>query len=1774
MVNALDNHDRIAVIGMAGRFPGARDLGEFWHNLVSGTDCISRAEDFAGVSANEQGLVEASGRLDGAEEFDAAFFGFSPREAEVLDPQQRLFLQTSWHALEDAGWPAGDDCRVGVFASTSLSTYYLHNVLRSRSTLETVGQYQAMLSNDKDFLATRVAYKLGLTGPAVTVQTACSSSLSAIHLACQSLLAGECDVALAGGVSISSPLSGGYLYEPGGILSPDGTCRPFDEAANGTVPGNGVGVVVLRRWDDASYDRVRAVVRGSAMNNDGSLKVGYTAPSADGQSDVVAEALAMADINPDLITYVETHGTATPIGDPIEVTGLAKALRERSSDIPCVLGSVKSNIGHLDAASGVAAFIKTVLMLEHQILVPTCHFTYAHPDLRLAERGFEVLQQARPWDVPTARCAGVSSFGIGGTNVHVVLMESAPPPESEPVEVPLALAVSGRTTQAAAEQAHLLADVVDDPSCDLAAIVATLGRRRPLLGFTAAVAGEDRAGLARRLRAVSPEDVWREPIDRPRVCFLFPGQGSQFPAMGRDLYQDEPVYRAAFDECAALFARFTGTDLISQLYGDSPASAELLSRTEQAQPALFAVEYATYQLWHSWGVVPDVMIGHSIGELAAACVAGVWSLEFATQIVATRGRVMSEQEPGGMVSLQASLECALALLPEGCSVAAVNAPESVVIAGPLSAMQDMEQRAAAAGTSSRRLRTSHAFHSESMLPAAEAVTGVAAAAIAHAPSIPLISNLTAEPMTVAQATSGEYWGDQVRSTVRFGESVAAVLDQANTVFVEVGPGETLSRLVQQATAGDRVVAALPSLPDPRGKLPVPAAHRARLAVQNLLGDVPVDGMLPVPVGLPGYPFARDRYWIDPDVDGSEPTAHCEATSGLLWEERWSQIGSWQHDADLAAVPILAFARGPRGESVLSVLEERHAGPVLAAPSALDIFDPEAWLTQIERLGVDHVHVVHALALDGTVPARELYASLLTLCQAVARRPEGTTTTVSLLTEGVWNVDGCDPVHPDHAVGLGLMLVSPQEIQGLQTRVLDVCDLKPRETRRIEQILVWLDDAQSPRNAALRGSRFWQRDFYPVSSGQATSALRVREDGTYVITGGLGGVGLQIAGWLSEQVPGCSVALVSRSADRPDPVQEHAISRMRSRGTTVVTVAADVTDKEKLGAALDTVREACGPVRGVIHAAGVGSTAMISRADPGVGLDRCDAKVTGTRLVGRFVEQDPLDFFLLCSSVTAEFGGPGQADYAAANALLDAYALEQQAAGRPVVSVGWDTWQGIGMADRGATGGDQSVVKGVETDGVVYTATASFNSEDTWIVRDHRLMGHGLVPGTAFLEMVRSVVAPAGEATVGFRDVIFMAPVIVPAGHEKTISIQIDQSVAPWRFSVSSRDPRGVRRDHAVGLVSLVPDARQERVDLNEVLPQGAGVEVLTDQAEIGRRLGADRYRAGAGPVEFWFGPRWNLLEKVTTDGQHMLAEMRLDPAFEHDLDIYPLHPAMFDMAGGIFRMHTPAEYYLPFGYEEVTVYGPLTPHLFCAIEIEEVQQDQQALSCSIRLLSPGGELLVHAHRFTIKKVQDLGGLHAMVSLAVSESETTPEASRGIVEELMQTMTPTQALDGLRQLLSLPELPAHVVISPKDVERVRRQAVALTPADLAAQQPPTSALHPRPDLATVYAAPETDMEWALVEAWGAVLGIDGIGVDDDFFELGGHSLAAVHVNGRLKDAYGVEMDLRTFFDVPTIRNAAAVIAQRDDEEIVVDHAETAQIDHLSDDEVDAMLTSLL
>ena len=869
----------IAIIGMAGRFPAASSVDELWQRLMEGVECIRFFSDeelrAAGISAADladPSYVKAGGVVDDIDGMDAEFFGYSPREAARIDPQQRLFLETAWSALEHAGYAPGTYANpIGVFGGTGVGHYFHDHVLPAHG-----GRidHPTTIANDKDFLATRVSYKLNLEGPSIAIQTACSTSLVAVHLACQSLIAGECDMALAGGVTIRLPQETGYFHQDEGIASPDGHCRAFSASARGCLPGNGGAIVVLKRLSDAIADRdtIHAVIKGSAINNDGARKIGYTAPRVEGQARVIRAALSVAGVDAATIGYLEAHGTGTILGDPIEIEAATKAFRGDTASVGyCAIGSIKTNIGHLDTAAGVAGLIKTALIVKHGIIPASLHFDRPNPHIPFENSPFYVNASRRVWPNDSAtRRAGVSSFGIGGTNAHAIVEEPPQVAPSSPRSSEL-LVLSARSERALhAASDRLAKHLRADPDLQLSDVAYTLRHGRSAFRLRRSVACGSVDDAIERLTQRSSLPIAAVPDSaHPAVVFMFPGQGSQYPGMAAELYNAFPTFKREIDSAALLLAPELGFDLRSAILasaGDEHVAARLRD-TRVAQPAIFTIAYATARLLQSWGVNPTALIGHSIGEYVAACLAGVFSAGEALTLVSARGRLMSEVAPGGMLAVPLPVVEVERSLPPQLAVAAVNSDHVTVVAGPQDAIGDFEATLRARGVEPRALHTSHAFHSPMMDAVLPAFVACFRNVQLKTPQLPFVSNVTGTWIQPHEATDPHYWARHLRGTVRFADGLRTITATRPAALVEVGPGQTLAGLAgRQLEAGTSTVvlsttrradtppAAVPVLLDAVGKL-----WERGVAVDWKRMDEGSDARR---VPLPTYAFERARHWID------------------------------------------------------------------------------------------------------------------------------------------------------------------------------------------------------------------------------------------------------------------------------------------------------------------------------------------------------------------------------------------------------------------------------------------------------------------------------------------------------------------------------------------------------------------------------------------------------------------------------------------------------------------------------------------------------------------------------------------------------------------------------------------------------------------------------------------------------------------------------------------------------------------------------------------------
>jgi len=1361
----------VAIVGIAARFPGAPTLEGFWRNLCDGVESISFFGDeeliAAGVApelAADPRYVKARGVLDDVDRFDAAFWNLTPREAEVMDPQHRVLLECAWEALERAGYDSERSAaRVAVFAGAGLNSYLLSNLLPDRALLARVGELQALLLNNNDFLTTRISYKLGLRGPSALVQTACSTALVAIHMACQSLLGGECDMALAGGVSITVPQRTGYLHQEGGVMSPDGHCRAFDARAAGAVEGAGAGIVVLKRLADAlaDGDHVHAVIRGSATNNDGAARAGFTAPSVEGQAEVIAESLLLASVEPDTVGYVEAHGSGTPLGDPIEVAALTQAFRTRTARRGfCALGSVKTNVGHLNTAAGVAGLVKVALALEHGVLPPSLHFERPNPEIDFAASPFFVNAALRPWESAGPRRAGVSSFGLGGTNVHAVLEEApapAPGGPSRPRQLLLLAARSGPALAAAA--GRLAAHLESHPEVDLADAAFTLAVGRRAFPHRRAVVCGDRDGAvaalgdpAGALSAVAPTAGGRP------VAFLFPGLGDHYVDMARGLYGDEPAFRAEFDRCAELLAPSLGLDLRQVVFaggeaeraasgpeaerdlrrllrrepgGEDPAMRRL-SRTLVAQPALFAVEYALARLLMSWGIHPEAMIGYSIGEYVAACLAGVLSLPDALSLVAARARMIEALPAGAMLAVPLPEEDVRPLLAADSGLAAINGPHFCVVGGAPEAIADLERRLA--GVACLRLHATHAFHTELLRPACDELVRLAESVALHPPAIPYLSNVTGTWITAEQATDPRYWAAHMVGTVRFAEGLGELLGAPERVLLEVGPGGTLGTLARQhpaAASGRTVLSALRHASEESAD----SAHLLSALGRLWLAGVTVDwsafyaGERRRRVPLPTYPFERQRYWIDPPARdpaatgtaASEPPRNRERVEDWFYQPAWREAptAALLSAGDPADGPWLAFLDGlGLGEQLVARLRGAGRKVVTVLPGAAFAAAGEDGFVVAPGGRDGYVRLLQELRGSGRFPARVLHLwsvgalapgagfeavqergllSLLGLVHALGELAHADPVRIAAVASGLFAVgDGerAEPTEPEKAPLAGLCRLIPQEHPQLACRLIDVA--LPAAPGGLEAIAaaLWTELAgdaasgsPSPAPAvALRGRRRWERGYEPVVLPPAAAgASRLREGGVYVVTDAAHGIGLALAEELHRTLaarlvigkpaaaPAASSALASGAAAPPGWAERWAAL---SRAEGVLIADLDLASAAGARAALDLARQRFGAVHGVFHTAAEFAGGLLQLKTRAALPAVFGAPVQGAFAWMAVVADDALDFLLLAGSTAAVTGGFGQLDPCAAGCVLGA--LAERGAGAAgathVVAVDWDPYQ--------------------------------------------------------------------------------------------------------------------------------------------------------------------------------------------------------------------------------------------------------------------------------------------------------------------------------------------------------------------------------------------------------------------------------------------------------------------------------------------------------------------
>ena len=1659
----------IAVVGLAGRFPGAPDVATFWNNLRDGVESATWLTDdelrAAGVSDEllaDPGYVRASYQMPDMAGFDAGFFGFAPREAAIMDPQQRHFLELAWTAMEHAGHaPERFAGSVGVFAGCGASVYMMFNLLTNPELVENVGFFLLRhTGNDKDFLATRASYLMNLRGPSVNVQTACSTSLVAVHLAVQSLLNNECDMALAGGTTVKQPHPVGYLYKEGEIMAPDGHCRAFDAKAEGTVFGSGAGIVVLRRLADAirDGDTVHAVIKGSAINNDGAQKVGFLAPSVDGQAQAVAEALALADVDPESIQYVECHGTATPVGDPIEIAALTQAYQGAGAERTgyCAIASLKSNVGHLDTAAGVASVIKTVEALKHRQIPPSLHYSEANPAIDFATSPFFVNDRLRDWTTDGGpRRAGVSSLGAGGTNAHVILEEAPQLAPSGPSRDHQLYLVSAKTPTALDTAAANLATSLRTDGHAAADVAFTLANGRQALAHRRAVVAASAAEAADLLERNDPKVVPTAQVsDRKRaLAFMFAGGGAQYAGMGADLYEREPVYRAAVDECVALLQPDLDWDLKSFLLA-APADRERLGgeleRPSRSLPCLFITQYAMAKLCLAWGLEPQAMIGHSMGEYTAAHLAGVFSLADGLALVTLRGKLFERIPPGGMLSVPLSAADLEARLPAELSIAAINAPELCVASGPLEALDALEQALAADEIDCRRIRINIAAHSAMLEPILKEFGEFFRRITLSPPTRPFVSNVTGDWIKPEEATAPEYWVRHLRHTVRFAEGIGVLLRDEGRVLLEIGPGRVLATLASLHSDRKSDQPTLTSMRHPE-EAGSDVAHALGMVGRLwLAGVTPAWGNLwkgerRRRVPLPTYPFEHQQYFIQPGK-GAAPVkpslARRNDVGQWFYETAWERTPlatktppapgtRWLVFRDEQGLGAALATRLGRDGTVISVLPGTRYRQIDAATYTVDPSQPESMSELVAALAKQEGipgRIVHTWNAGPTIPGdssswREFY-SLLALQQAFASEGVEDAIRLDVITTAMQRVAGESTLEPRRAMVLGPVRVIPKEFPNVTTRSIDFSGPGTPgwfEARAVEQLVTELGAESAAEAVAWRGTDRWVETYAQTPLPAADAGPVVRGGAVCLVTGGLGGLGLVIAEDLARAA---KVKLVLLSRRGRTPEAESAIRGLEGLGAEVLVVAADVADSVQLKAAVAQARQRFGPITHLLHAAGVIEDALIPMKEAASAGRVFAPKIQGTLALDEALTGEPLERVVVFSSRGAVAGVAGQVDYTAASAFLDAWADRKAVLdGTPVLSIGWSAWQGVGLA-AGQAGG---AAKGRPTDHpfldscVGEADTTEFRSvlstETHWLLDGHRIKdAETLIPGTGYLEIIRAAAAEgAQQDPIELRDVYFIAPFMVHGKDRRELRVTVEGN-------------RDVERDvviegRAPGATEWDEHARAVAAPLTSAAPARQDVAAIRARCTV-RRVTFDGHHDREHLV---LGKRWDNITQLDYGVTEALGSFSMPEEFRGELPVYRIHPALLDVAKACAQALIPdfdskRDFYIPVSYGRVRIWEALPSECLSHIRLQPaVEAGQDTAVYDVTLLAPDGRVLVEINDFTMMKVKD----------RVKVGHDGGDRSAPTALQFQGAMTPDEGLDAFRRLLASGTV-GHVIVSPQDL----------------------------------------------------------------------------------------------------------------------------------------------
>ena len=1686
--------------------------------------------------------VKVANTLQDMESFDAAFFGLSPKDARILDPQHRHFLETSWEALEDAGHMPGQfDGRIGVFGGCGFQAYLPFNILSNPELVEEQGLFLLRhTGNDKDFLTTRVSYLLDLQGPAVSVQTACSTSLVAVHLGVNALLNMECDLVLAGGVTIELPHRQGYTYAPNEILSPDGVCRAFDDESNGTLFGSGSTIVALRRLEDAlaDGDDIKAVILGSAINNDGNQKANYFAPSVDGQVEAIAEAVTLSGVSPDSISYIEAHGTGTNLGDPIELTALNEVYGEAKKG-SLVVGSVKTNIGHLDTAAGGAGLIKVIEAMRHGRIPATLNFRTPNSRFDFEHSPFEVNAESRDWVQGGPKRAAVNSLGVGGTNAHVIV-EEAPCVEGGAYDdewrlFPFSTKTKGALLNTVSKWAKFLRTA---PTPAMADMSFTLKRGRCSFDHRMVVAARNHEDFIRTLEGHSPELMVKAEVAPvpPEVVYVFAGGGAQYPTAGKHLVEQCPVFKEAVNACFSALPDEAPADLREMMFereiSDNVARRKL-NATPYALPALFILEYAYAKLLQSWGIKPDAILAHSVGEYAGAVIAGALTMDDAIKIVVRRSVVMAAAPKGAMISIPASRDVVREMVGDELDIAAFNAPMMSVVSGPVNAIERLEDELRGSEFEATRVQVDVAAHSRLLDTQLDNFRQQIDQFCFTGPAIPFVSSLRGDWGQGDDFASADYWVRHLRGTVRFVEAANKILEKPNCIIVEVGPGQALGPLIDMMEARHGPKAILYC-----GRKPKEAGNDIGV-VMTALGGLWANGveidwdLLPGNEGrrvsVPTYAFEKHIHWIEPGQGAQQEGNQEEQDSDInSVPDRINDIDDWFSERDWQEVPLcqnedVAFDRvlvlaghDPVSKAVMAALSVSTANVTVAycgeqyaangnefilAPSEARDFD-----SMFDALGGVPDHILFLWALDHG-DALAVFDGAYHLMRGIQLADPSNSVSVVMVGGGASDATGAPVSNPGHSLLMGAVRVAPREIPGLCAKYVDVntaMDAVSIADKLTKELVIsdGFDRVSWSTNTRLA------EVFVSKRMGR-TGKQRLRQGGTYLIVGGQSGIGRELAIWMAKHLQ-ANIAILSRSA-YSDEVLVKAINEFNG---AVRFYRGDVTSIDDLAKAKSQIEREFGAVHGVFHGAGVINDAPLSVKGVACAHDVLAPKVQGAVNLDTLFPDGTLDVFAVFSSASVVLGPPGQTDYVAANAFLESFVMAREDG----LGIAWGIWKDTGMAAA-------SYSVSVEAEGLPFLGKRcdkegyimferGVDPKVEWLLTGHIVNGQKVFPGVAYIDFIeRAGREVLGQKTFEIRSLSMVSPLVFPSDLPRKMSIKLIPLLKGFEVIVQSQSGMESSHweEHARANIVVSPNMDYLQPARLSTLPEGAPLETKTICAQ-------------SNLIEF--GERWDNVVEIQVFENQAVGHYSLDHAFVEDVNEvkqWRIHPGLMDTAATVgldllSEDERRGMVYAPISVERIRVFAPISTSIrsrACRLDFDE----NRLASFDVEILDDQGSPLVYLEGFAMRGIEadrlgvvdgNLSRTEAMLAQGIEKADAPLLFERIFTAQERNMIVSSLPLDPIR--LSLVQAKKPISSAAKN------SGIALTKFE------------------------SKEEEW-LASLWVDLLGAENLNRESDFFRLGGHSLNAVRMFSRIRKKFDVELPLATLFETPTLGQLADLIQDR-------------------------------